>query len=156
MDGIEIINITADNAEAFHRILQWRRTGQLPPEDPPGEVSPSSQKAIASIRSILEDDGFLALAAHDGYRVVGYTTGTVVLKPDCRKGTLYIDELWVAPPFHRRGIMRALLGEVEILARDRGLSRVRLGVDGDDAVARRSYTEAGFVEMTEMFWDKPL
>ncbi len=89
--------------------------------------------------------------------MLGYATACLIPKPDARQGTIYVDELWVAPPHRRRGIARTLLKAMEEVGRDLDLWRMRLYVAEDNQAARALYRHCfGEEESRTFFYDKPL
>ncbi|WP_306320477.1 MULTISPECIES: GNAT family N-acetyltransferase [unclassified Streptomyces] len=97
-------------------------------------------------REFLEAPGHhLFLAYADGEEPVGFISGVETIHPD--KGReMFLYELEVAEPYRRRGIGRALIGELVGVARERGCYDVWVGVDVDNVVALSTYRAAGGVE----------
>lgn len=93
---------------------------------------------------------WLLLARWDG-RPAGYALVVRIPKADERLGFLFVDELYVLPGYRRRGIGRALLGEIQALARRLGLAGVRLLVRPGNRPARRLYRRAGFRASDSVF-----
>lgn len=74
-----------------------------------------------------------------------------------------IHDVAVKPDFRRRGVARALLGEVEKRAREKDCCKITLEVDQENQNAQRLYADLGFVGRTNpaapgaaFFWHKPL
>jgi ribosomal protein S18 acetylase RimI-like enzyme len=86
------------------------------------------------------------LLARVGGEAAGYLQCAVLPKADARVGYLFVDELYVLPSYRRRGVARALLERVQLLAAGRGLAGVRLLVRGENAAARQLYRALGFAE----------
>lgn len=78
----------------------------------------------------------------------GETVGTLWVGPDEAIGqrSLFIWDIGIAAEFRGRGYGRAALEAIEPVARDLGYDSIRLHVFGDNAVARRLYRSAGYVE----------
>jgi ribosomal protein S18 acetylase RimI-like enzyme len=57
-----------------------------------------------------------------------------------------LTDIYVAAPFRRRGVARALLGHVEAAARAAGASEVVLTTDFDNEIAQSAYRAAGYVD----------
>jgi ribosomal protein S18 acetylase RimI-like enzyme len=57
--------------------------------------------------------------------------------------TFYVSDMWVEPPFRRRGVARALLGRVAAHAIARGSPMIELTVQ-EDSPARNLYRSCGF------------
>lgn len=106
---------------------------------------PELDEATAFWRGSLRPDNHLLLAELDG-RVVG----TAQLAPATRANSLHraeVNKLIVHPAHHRRGIGRALMGEIERLAAEIGRTMLYLDTregDGSNALYRAAgWTEAG-------------
>ncbi|MQY32370.1 hypothetical protein SRB17_03180 [Streptomyces sp. RB17] len=83
----------------------------------------------------------LLLAYADG-GPVGFVSGVETVHPD--KGTeMFLYELEVAEPYRRRGIGRALVERLAVLARERGCYGMWVGVDAGNDVALAAYRSAG-------------
>ncbi|MFI6351914.1 GNAT family N-acetyltransferase [Streptomyces sp. NPDC050743] len=83
----------------------------------------------------------LLLAYADG-GPVGFVSGVETVHPD--KGTeMFLYELAVAEPYRRRGIGRALVERLAVLARERGCYGMWVGVDAGNDVALAAYRSAG-------------
>jgi aminoglycoside 3-N-acetyltransferase I len=85
-------------------------------------------------RHLLADDGFLALAALDGGRVVGALTAYELRKFEQVRSEIYIYDLAVDESCRRQGIATALIEAVREIAAERGAWVVVIQADkGDDA-----------------------
>jgi GNAT superfamily N-acetyltransferase len=87
--------------------------------------------------------GFYLLAEIDGR-----TTGQLMITyewSDWRNGTFWwIQSVYVAPPWRRHGVFRALYSEVERMARaDGGVCGIRLYVESENKPAREVYQRLG-------------
>ena len=69
--------------------------------------------------------------------------------------SVYIFDIKVRPEARGRGIGRAALDALESWARSAGYRRIGLQVFGSNAVARRLYTRAGYIE-TNVLMEKHL
>ena len=79
--------------------------------------------------------------------VVAATRGEA---PDDPAPYAWIQDLYVAPPYRRRGVATLLMAEAERFARGKGALVLRLGVlDGNES-ARRFYEGHGFREYTHV------
>jgi mycothiol synthase len=70
----------------------------------------------------------------------------------------YIDGVWTRKPYRRRGLARALLAQVLVILRDRGMTSAYLGVDGiNPNQAMHLYESLGFeIRTAESDWTKRL
>lgn len=109
------------------------------------------------------EDWTRAFLAREGHHLVwatvddaaaGFISGIEVAHPD--KGVeMLLYELGVEPPFRRRGIATALIGELAGIARERGCRGMWVPVDADDEVARLTYAAAGAdqpEDVVTMWW----
>ena len=85
----------------------------------------------------------LIVAIHEG-QVIGMITAVDYLHPD-KATQLWINEVGVAPPFHRQGIGRALLRAMLAHGRELGCTEAWLGTEHDNVAARGLYEDAGSV-----------
>lgn len=141
---IEIVRIGKAEYAEFASLLEWRRTGSEG-ADTSRYLTPELQSFFEEF-AVLESPGFYIYAARVSGKLAGYINAVLMPKPDPRRGVLYVDELWTAPPFRGRGIAGSLLERVENLARQLKLWRVRLYVNTDNDSARACYHKAGFTE----------
>lgn len=77
---------------------------------------------------------------------------SLLAPPPVDAGTLYVDELAVAPWARRRGVARALLAEADRMARAMGAGRMSLMVTADNAPARALYAATGWREEGRRRW----
>ncbi len=146
---IRVIPITRDNYSLFKALVHWRLTGtRKKPADLPAPTKEELEFAGY--------DGFWVWAAAVDGILVGWITCALIPKPDRRRGTIYIDELWVAPAYRRKGIARALMEEAISKARQLNMWMVRLYAGKTNDAARSLYEQIGFFEGEEesMFWQR--
>lgn len=141
---VEIVRIGPADYGAFSALLERRRTGQEEVETVMYQAE-HLQQFMQQYR-VLDSEIFFIYAAKVNDKLIGYINAIVIPKPDPRLGIMYIDELWTAPRYRGMGIAGMLLEEVNHLAKQLGLWRVRLYVDTDNDSARTCYRKAGFVE----------
>jgi mycothiol synthase len=153
-----------------HRDLEMARTGRrVPaPAPPPGVVlrpfgRPGDAAAWirlhaegyrddfhfdpltpAAVRAEVRNPACVVLVAEERRRPVG-----IVLAREHGADGSALQSLLVARPARRRGTARALLRAVLAAMRERGRSRCSLGVDEDNAAARRLYASEGFRPVRE-------
>ena len=85
----------------------------------------------------------LIVAIHEG-QVVGMITAVDYVHPD-KAPQLWINEVGVAPLYHRQGIGRALLRAMIAHGRELGCTEAWLGTEDDNTAARGLYEDAGSV-----------
>jgi ribosomal protein S18 acetylase RimI-like enzyme len=109
-------------------------------------------------RAFLASGMNLLFAAFDGGRMVGFSSGTVLLHPD-KPPSLFVNELGTAEGWRRRGIGTALTRRMVEAAREMGCEGIWLGTEVDNAAARATYRKAGGRESTAFVlfdWDGAL
>jgi ribosomal protein S18 acetylase RimI-like enzyme len=93
-------------------------------------------------KRFLRDDHHHLLVAYEDGRAVGFVTGVEITHPD--KGTeMFVYELSVDEAYQRRGIARALLHELEQLARDLECYGMWVVTSEDNAAALATYQASG-------------
>lgn len=94
-------------------------------------------------RRLLADDGFVALAALHGERVVGALTAYELRKYEQARSEIYIYDLAVDAPYRRRGIATALIETVREVAAERGAWVVVIQADHGDEAPIALYDKLG-------------
>jgi GNAT superfamily N-acetyltransferase len=112
------------------------------------------QRLLDGVRAVLSDPGkgFYLLAEADG-SVAGQMMITYEWS-DWRNGVFWwIQSVYVAPPWRRRGVFRSLYSHALEAARAAGdVCGLRLYVEAANATARRTYEELGMAKTVyEMF-----
>jgi ribosomal protein S18 acetylase RimI-like enzyme len=79
-------------------------------------------------------------------RLLRHLRAAATVSPAPPQDSWYVDALAVAPGERRRGIARALLADVEEIAREAGAIGVALDTGLENAPARRLYERHGFEE----------
>jgi ribosomal protein S18 acetylase RimI-like enzyme len=105
-------------------------------------------------------DPTLWAIAFEGDAVAAGVHGRIDPDENTARGVLqgYIAGVWTRRPYRRRGLARALLAQVLILLRERGMTSAYLGVDGlNPNQALNLYEGLGFaIRSSETDWTKPL
>jgi len=110
---------------------------------------PTYQDAVPDDRylnSLLAKTHFIALAALDGDDVVGGLCAYVLDKFERDRREIYLYDLAVSLAHRRRGVARALIGELVRLARERDAYVIFVQADRVDAPAIRLYESLGTKE----------
>jgi aminoglycoside 3-N-acetyltransferase I len=94
-------------------------------------------------RRLLSSDGFIALVALDGDRVVGALAGYALMKFEQERFEFYIYDLAVAGSHRRRGIATALIRAFGRIAKEAGGWVVFVQADHGDAPAIALYDSLG-------------
>lgn len=133
-----LVQITAGNYYRFQALVNWRVTGNRGARDLP---QPTEQELAFAAR-----EGFWVWAAEIEGELVGWIGFVLIPKPDHRVGMIYVDELWTANEFRRRGVAEVLMEKAIHTARELQLWKVRLYVGKDNPAARNFYKKMSFVE----------
>lgn len=139
--GPQLLRINKENYSRFKSLAQWRSTGIRRGTNLP---KPTEQELAFTFR-----DGYWLWAAELEGELVGWISFCLIPKPDNRVGLIFVDELWTAEEFRRRGIAKALLNKAVEQARTLNLWKVRLYVGQDNPSARALYRKMGFTEDDE-------
>ena len=86
----------------------------------------------------------ICVAVEDGV-VVGFASAVRYIHPD-KQPELWINEVGVAPPFHRRGVAKAIVARLLALAKQLGCVEAWVLTDEDNTAARALYRSAGGTE----------
>lgn len=98
---------------------------------------------------------FLATAEEDGHEVVVGQLMITYEWSDWRNGAVWwIQSVYVAPEWRRRGVYRALHRHVRRRAREEDAVGLRLYVERDNAVARAAYRTLGMEESRYVLYEE--
>jgi aminoglycoside 6'-N-acetyltransferase I len=107
----------------------------------------------ALLSAYLADAATVLVIARAGGTVIGQAMGAVHRHPD-KPADCYVDEIAVSPAWQRRGIARALLGELEVCARELGCADVWLAAEAGNTPARALYGSFAEAKNCVLFyWD---
>ncbi len=96
----------------------------------------------ARLAAYLAAPGHHLIVAISSGEVVGQVAAVVHRHPD-KPTELYIDEVGVAPAFHRRGIARRMLEAMFAWGREVGCEEAWVGTEPDNVAARGLYESRG-------------
>ena len=153
---IEIIRMTNAKHEEQLKMCLWRGKGEEPDMKNLTEKEHSYVEKSLNSGCQLDGDYFYVHAAKVDGKFVGYINSVMIPKADSRKGTLFIDELWVAKSYRRMGAAKLLMDEVIRLGEELGVWKMRLTVDLDNPGARKLYKDYGFSEKECIFGQRDL
>lgn len=135
------VEVQALHAQALPRILKPPSSGAFPPEE------------VARWFDDARNHVFLAC---EGESAVGYIWARLLSLPETsyRYGmeVAYINHLVVQSACRRRGVGRALIGQVLGLAREQGISMVQLDVWSFNEQAKAFFRRQGFTVFNERMW----
>lgn len=98
------------------------------------------------LRSVLADDGFIAMVAEEGGAVVGGLTAYILRQYYMTRPIAYVYDLAVETARQRQGIGRRLMAELREHCRARGCDEVFVQADNVDEHALRFYRKSGASE----------
>lgn len=96
------------------------------------------------IAYLLTDYNTVALTAKVAGEVAGFVIAQIEAEADSYSEFGHIVTLNVAPRFRRKGVATRLLGEMERLLKDRGISECHLEVREDNHAAVKLYHKLGY------------
>jgi ribosomal protein S18 acetylase RimI-like enzyme len=103
--------------------------------------------------ALLDDPHVIFLVAFDGGAPVGFVLAYELLRRHGHAITLCIYEIEVDDAWRRRGVATRLLGELEIIARERGIAESFVLTDADNPAAMRLYESVGGKAQEVVEWD---
>lgn len=106
-------------------------------------------------RRLLGSDGFVALAAIAGERVVGALTAYLLQKFEQARSEIYIYDLAVEEAYRRRGIATAMIEKIRQIAAERGAWVVVIQADLGDEAPIALYDKLGVREQVLQFDIQP-
>jgi len=141
-----VIRVLPENWPMFDALLRWRTEG-----------SPCSVRE-AKAPAALGDPNLQVWAAEADGRMVGWISlGTIPKVSWTDRGHLYVDELWVAEGYRRRGYAKMLMAKAEEVAEEMGCVGVRLYVNVNNPGAAQLYRRCGYgAAGTAEFMEKPI
>ncbi len=98
------------------------------------------------LREVLSKEGFIALVALAGERVVGGLTAYVLEQYYSEKPLAYIYDLAVEAARQRRGIGKQLIAAFQQYCQEQGFEEIFVQADQEDAHAIDFYRSAGAME----------
>ncbi len=135
----KIVRVKKENYPLFDDMIFWRETGF---ERVGLQISVSKR-----IKKELKNPNLYVYAAEIDGRFVGWISLVYVPKIGKWKGGhVYVDELWVAPPFRGLGLSRILMGEAEVLRKKLGAVGIRLYVNSENEIAKNLYSSCDYTE----------
>ena len=136
-----IEQVTRENYHLFDDMVYWRVNGKERTEEK--EVSKHKIYEYA-FDELLHKDFKVYAALYNG-RFIGWISCVYIPKVGYwKKGYIYIDELWTAPEFRRKGVATALIQKAFELQKEMGAVSLRLYTQDDNTTAQSLYKRCGF------------
>ena len=134
--------VTRENYHMFDDIVRWRMTGV---ELTAGEKEANRGRRFDEAYKELEHSGFYSYAAVCDGRFVGWISMmyTPKIGPRWKKGMIYVDELWTAPEFRRKGVATQLMQKAFECQKEMGAVEARLYVGANNVAAQELYKRCG-------------
>lgn len=141
-----IERIDTGNYVAFDAMLRWRMAGE--------ETGETLVDIPGAVQEELRNPNLYVYAVRVQGRYVGWLSA--VYMPKVSKwqghGHVYVDELWVAPPYRRQGLAKARLAKADELATALNAWGTRLYVNVDNPEAKALYESCGYREDGRAFF----
>lgn len=138
---ITIKRISKRNYHKFDDMVYWRINGVERLASPKEQ---NQNTIFQEAFNALNHQGFYVYAAEHWGRFIGWVT--LIYKPKIgrwKKGVIYVDELWTAPEFRRKGVAYKLMQKAFEIQRITGAVKVRLYTD--NIAAQRLYEKCGLI-----------
>jgi aminoglycoside 3-N-acetyltransferase I len=102
-----------------------------------------ASRSVGSLEAFLRNPANYLLVADVGGEAVGFLMAYRLERADRDAGQMFVYEVDVAAAWRRRGLARALLGEIVVLARAEGMFEAFVLTSRSNVAARRLYTRTG-------------
>lgn len=138
---VNIERINKSNYHKFNDMVFWRINGV---ERSAEEKEQSRKTIFKEAYDELEHEDFYVYAAKYKDKFIGWIS--LVYMPKIgkwHKGVIYVDELWTAPEFRRKGVAYKLMNKASELQRRIGAVSIRLYTNG--IAAQKLYEKCGLV-----------
>lgn len=142
---IAIERINRDNYHMFDDMVFWRIDGFERTDE---QKEKNKNIIFERAFSELEHQDFYIFAVLYGGCFVGWITLIYIPKVGkWNRGVIFVDELWTAPKFRRRGIAIKLMQKASEIQNETGAVKVRLYTD--NIPAQELYKKCGFKTISE-------
>lgn len=149
IEDVKITRVNNYNYHLYEDMVNCRISGI--------ETAQADKSSSTDIqRPELEDDKFYVFAGELQDRFIGWIHILIIPKiGKWQKGHLFVDELWVAPAFRRKGLALKLLSSIDLVKSETGIKSIRLITETESA--RKLYEKYGFTVVNEcVFMEKNL
>ncbi|MTI66340.1 MAG: GNAT family N-acetyltransferase [Firmicutes bacterium] len=137
--NITIERINKKNYHKFNDMVYWRINGV---EKSAKEKEENKKTIFKEVYKELEHEGFYVYAAKYNEKFIGWISLMYIPKiGKWHKGVIYVDELWTAPNFRRKGVGYKLMNKAKELEEELGAVTTRLYTD--NIIAQKLYEKCG-------------
>ena len=128
---------------------------RLGPGDEPVVERLAEQGSSPRLPDLLADERTIVLAALERDEPIGFVLAYELLRRHGDASHLFVYEVGVAAGWRRRGVATALFGELERLARSRGIRRAFVLTNAANEPAMRLYDSLGGVRPNgdDVLWE---
>lgn len=124
-------------------------------EQEPGKIVFNEDVARATFHRFLSLSDFGRVwLLYDGGALAGYIILTIGFSFEFHGHDGFIDELYIAPAYRRRGLGHQAVAFVEQKAREMGVNAIHLEVDDGNDPALELYRRAGFEDHDQFLMTK--
>lgn len=136
----KIVRIAKENYPLFEDMVFWRENGF--------ERRNLSASTPKRMKKELKNSNLFVYAVEIEDRFVGWISLVYIPKIGKwkRGGHVYVDELWVAPPFRGLGLSKILMERAEALRKRLGAVGIRLYVNVENQIAQNLYCSCEYAE----------
>lgn len=140
---VTVEQVTKENYHMFYDMVSWRMNNV---ELTQIEKEKNRSRVFVEVYKNLNHPGFYTFCALYEGRFVGWISLMYTPKIALQRwsnGVMYIDELWVAPEFRRKGIAKQLMEKAFECQKNAGAAEVRVYVGDDNIPAQELYNKSG-------------
>lgn len=121
------------------KIRNWKYEDILRISEIEKECFQKSAWSFKMLASSFENENFIGILMEDGGDVVGY--GGITIAADSAD----VENIAVTEAYRNSGVATAIIGELEKIARERGVEKLFLEVRVSNAPAMSLYLKCGFI-----------
>jgi ribosomal protein S18 acetylase RimI-like enzyme len=143
LEAVTIEQVTKQNYHMFYDMVSWRMNNV---ELTQVEKEKNESREFIELHKNLDHPGFYTFCALCEGRFVGWISIMYTPKIALQRwsnGVIYIDELWVAPEFRRKGIAKQLMEKAFECQKNTDAIEVRVYVGDDNIPAQQLYKKTG-------------
>lgn len=104
------------------------------------------------LRKMLERDDFHVIVALENETLIGGLTAYEMKMFKRETTEMFLYEIEVDEPFHRRGIGKALIENLKEICLEKGIDQMFVGTEKDNLPARKLYAATGGIADEDSVW----